>query len=203
MKLLHPFMPFITEEIYTHLINGDESIMISKWPEYKEEYNFSAEEEKMNTIMSAIKNIRNIRAEMNVPPSKKAKTIFVASKPEDREIVEEGRMYFERLASCSEILIQSDKTDIPKDAVAAVLPGIEIYLPLEDLIDIEKELERLEKEKENLEKELDRVNAKLANQGFIAKAPAKVVEEEKAKKVKYQEMYDKVIERLNGLKNRA
>jgi len=203
MKLLHPFIPFITEEIYTHLINGDESIMISKWPEYKEEYNFSAEEEKMNTIMSAIKNIRNIRAEMNVPPSKKAKTIFVASKPEDREIVEEGRMYFERLASCSEILIQSDKTDIPKDAVAAVLPGIEIYLPLEDLIDIEKELERLEKEKENLEKELDRVNAKLANQGFIAKAPAKVVEEEKAKKVKYQEMYDKVIERLNGLKNRA
>ncbi|AEV67916.1 valine--tRNA ligase [Acetivibrio clariflavus] len=201
MKLLHPFMPFITEEIYTHLINGDESIMISKWPEYKEEYNFSAEEEKMNTIMSAIKNIRNIRAEMNVPPSKKAKTIFVASKPEHREIVEEGRMYFERLASCSEILIQSDKTDIPKDAVAAVLPGIEIYLPLEDLIDIEKELERLEKEKENLEKELDRVNAKLANQGFIAKAPAKVVEEEKAKKAKYQEMYDKVIERLNGLKN--
>lgn len=201
MKLLHPFMPFITEEIYTHLVNDDESIMISKWPEYKEEYNFSTEEEKMNTIMSAIKNIRNVRAEMNVPPSKKAKTIFVAPKPEDQEIIKEGKMYFERLASSSEILIQPDKTDILEGAVAAVLPGIEIYLPLEDLIDIEKELERLEKEKVNLQKELDRVNAKLENQGFIAKAPAKVVEEEKAKKVKYQEMYDKVIERLNGLKN--
>jgi len=201
MKLLHPFMPFITEEIYTHLVNDDESIMISKWPEYKEEYNFFTEEEKMNTIMSAIKNIRNVRAEMNVPPSKKAKTIFVAPKPEDQEIIKEGKMYFERLASSSEILIQPDKTDILEGAVAAVLPGIEIYLPLEDLIDIEKELERLEKEKENLQKELDRVNAKLENQGFIAKAPAKVVEEEKAKKVKYQEMYDKVIERLNGLKN--
>jgi len=200
MKLLHPYMPFITEEIYTHLVNDDESIMISKWPEFKEEYNFSAEEEKMNLIMNAIKNIRNIRAEMNVPPSKKAKTIFVAQKPEDREIIKEGKTYFERLASCSEVVIQSDKTDIPKDAVTSVLPGVEIYLPLEDLIDIEKELERLEKEKANLQKELDRVNAKLANQGFIAKAPANVIEEEKAKKAKYQEMYDKVIERLNSLK---
>jgi valyl-tRNA synthetase len=200
MKLLHPFMPFITEEIYTHLINDDESIMISKWPEYKEEYNFSAEEEKMNLIMSAIKNIRNIRAEMNVPPSKKAKTIFVASKAEDQAILAAGKVFFERLASSSEVLIQSDKKNIPSDAVASMLPGVEIYIPLEDLIDIEKELERLEKEKANLQKELDRVNAKLGNEGFIAKAPANVIEEEKAKKIKYQEMYDKVIERLNGLK---
>ena len=200
MKLLHPYMPFITEEIYTHLINDDESIMISKWPEYKEEYNFSAEEEQMNLIMSAIKNIRNIRAEMNVPPSKKAKTIFVASKAEDQEILKAGKVFFERLASSSEVLVKSDKKDIPSDAVASMLPGVEIYIPLEDLIDIEKELERLEKEKVNLQKELDRVNAKLGNQGFVAKAPANVIEEEKAKKAKYQEMYDKVIERLNGLK---
>ena len=200
MKLLHPYMPFITEEIYTHLINDDESIMISKWPEYKAEYNFAAEEEKMSLIMDAIKNIRNIRAEMNVPPSKKAKTIFVAPKSEEQEILKEGRVFFERLASSSEVMIQSDKTGIPSDAVASILPGVEIYIPLEDLIDLEKELERLEKEKNNLQKELDRVNAKLANQGFVAKAPANVIEEEKAKKVKYQEMYDKVIERLNGLK---
>ncbi len=200
MKLLHPYMPFITEEIYTHLINDDESIMISKWPEYKAEYNFAAEEEKMSLIMDAIKNIRNIRAEMNVPPSKKAKIVFVASKSEDQEILKEGRVFFERLASSSEVLIKSDKTGIPSDAVASMLPGVEIYIPLEDLIDIEKELERLEKEKNNLQKELDRVNAKLGNQGFVAKAPANVIEEEKSKKVKYQEMYDKVIERLDGLK---
>ncbi|WP_010251782.1 valine--tRNA ligase [Acetivibrio cellulolyticus] len=200
MKLLHPYMPFITEEIYTHLINDDDSIMISKWPQYKEEYCFTAEEEKMNLIMNAIKNIRNIRAEMNVPPSKKAKTIFVASKPEDQEIIKEGKVFFERLASSSEVLVKSSKTDIPSDAVASMLPSVEIYIPLEDLIDIEKELERLEKEKANLQKELDRVNAKLGNEGFVAKAPANVIEEEKSKKVKYQEMYDKVIERLNGLK---
>ncbi len=200
MKLLHPYMPFVTEEIYTHLINDDDSIMISKWPEYKEEFNFSKEEEKMNLIMSAIKNIRNIRAEMNVPPSKKAKTIFVASKFEDQDIIREGKVFFERLASSSEVLVQSDKTDISEDAVASMLPGVEIYLPLEDLIDIEKELERLEKEKANLQKELDRVNAKLENQGFVAKAPASVIEEEKAKKIKYEQMYEKVIDRLNGLK---
>ncbi len=200
MKLLHPYMPFITEEIYTHLINDDESIMISKWPEYKEEYNFAVEEEKMSLIMNAIKNIRNIRAEMNVPPSKKAKTIFVVSKQENKDTLEKGKIFFERLASSSEVLIQSDKAGIPSDAVASMLPGVEIYIPLEDLIDIEKELERLEKEKNNLQKELDRVNAKLGNQGFVAKAPANVIEEEKAKKVKYQEMYDKVIERLSGLK---
>ncbi len=200
MKLLHPYMPFITEEIYTHLINDDDSIMISKWPEYKQEFNFSQEEEKMNLIMSAIKNIRNIRAEMNVPPSKKAKTIFVVTKPEDQEIIREGKVFFERLASSSEVLVQSDKNNISADAVASMLPGVEIYLPLEDLIDIEKELERLEKEKTNLQKELDRVNAKLENQGFVSKAPANVIEEEKAKKLKYEQMYEKVIDRLNGLR---
>jgi len=200
MKLLHPYMPFITEEIYTHLINDDDSIMISKWPEYKEEYNFSKEEKDMGLIMSAIKNIRNIRSEMNVPPSKKAKTIFVVTNTEDQKIIKEGKVFFERLASSSEVLVQSDKTNISEGAVVAMLPGVEIYLPLEDLIDIEKELERLEKEKANLQKEIDRVNAKLGNQGFISKAPAKVIEEEKEKKIKYEQMFEKVLERLNGLK---
>lgn len=199
MKLLHPYMPFITEEIYQHLINDDKSIMISKWPEYCEDYNFQDDEKKMGLIMDAIKNIRNIRAEMNVPPSRKAKMIFVTS-GEEKAVISEGRSFFERLAGASDIIVQSDKIGIPSDAVASIIAGVEIFIPLEDLIDIQKEIERLEKEKTNLEKELDRVNSKLNNQGFVAKAPAKVIEEEKAKKEKYQEMYDKVVERLKGLK---
>lgn len=200
MKLLHPYMPFVTEEIYQHLINDDGSIMISRWPEYREDYSFPAEEAKMKLIMEAIRNIRNIRAEMNVPPSKRAKIIFVASAKAEAEILEEGKSFFERLASASEVSVQSDKSGIPGDAVGMVIAGAEIFIPLEELIDIEKEIERLEKEKSNLQKELDRVNGKLQNQGFVAKAPEKVIEEEKAKQAKYQEMYEKVAERLNALK---
>ncbi|NLP15389.1 MAG: valine--tRNA ligase [Clostridium sp.] len=203
MKLLHPYMPFITEEIYRHLVNEDESIMISQWPVHREDYNFPEEEKKMSLIMDAIKNIRNIRAEMNVPPSKKAKTIFVTPKSNDQKTLMEGKMFFERLASSSEVVVQSNKSGIPADTVASILAGVEIFIPLEELIDIEKEIERLNKELANLEKELDRVNKKLANQGFISKAPAKVIEEEKEKKAKYQEMYDKVAERLKGLQNKA
>ncbi|MDP4094911.1 MAG: valine--tRNA ligase [Bacillota bacterium] len=203
MKLLHPFMPFITEEIYKHLINDDESIMISSWPEYKEDYNFPEDEKKMELIMEAIKNIRNKRAEMNVPPSKKAKIIFAAPGEKERTILADGKSFFERLASASEIKVQADKAGIPENAVAAIISAAEIYIPLEELIDIEKEMERLEKEKSNLEKELDRVNSKLNNQGFVAKAPEKVIEEEKAKRVKYQEMYDKIIERIAALNKQA
>jgi len=137
---------------------------------------------------------------MNVPPSRKAKIIFVASGEEERNILKEGKSFFERLAAASDVMIQSDKAGIPSDAVASVITGTEIFVPLEDLIDVEKEIERLEKEKTNLEKELDRVNSKLGNQGFVAKAPPKVIEEERAKKNNYQEMYNKVVERLNGLK---
>lgn len=200
MKLLHPYMPFITEEIYKHLVNEDRSIMISKWPEYKEEYNFSAEENKMELIMSVIKSIRNIRAEMNVPPSRKSKTIFVAAGIKEQETLKEGKMFIERLASSSEVIIKSDKADIPSDAVSSILSGVEIYMPLEDLIDLDKEIERLDKERVNLEKELERVNNKLSNKGFIAKAPQKVVDEEKEKQEKYREMYNKVLERINSLK---
>jgi len=200
MKLLHPYMPFITEEIYQHLIKEDTSIMISKWPEYREEYNFQTEEKNMQLIMDAIRNIRNIRAEMNVPPSRKAKVIFVAAGSQERNILIEGKSFFERMVGASEVLIQTDKQGIPSDAVATVIAGVEIFLPLEDLIDIEKEIERLEKEKENLRKELKRVNDKLGNEGFVAKAPAKVIDEEKAKQSNYQEMYDKVVERLSGFK---
>ncbi|MCX7843721.1 MAG: valine--tRNA ligase, partial [Clostridia bacterium] len=200
MKLLHPYMPFITEEIYRHLINDDKSIMISKWPDFKDEYSFPQEEKKMQLIMGAIKSIRNIRSEMNVPPSRKGKIVFVAAGSEEGAILSEGKSFFERLAGASEAAVQYDKSGIAHDAVAAVIPGAEIFIPLEELIDIEKEIERLEKEKGNLAKELERVNAKLGNEGFVAKAPAKVIEEEKEKKARYQEMFDKVAARLNSLK---
>jgi valyl-tRNA synthetase len=200
MKLLHPFMPFITEEVYRHLVHGDPSIMVSQWPEYNEKYNFPEDERKMGLIMEAVRNIRNIRAEMNVPPSKKAKLIFVAAGEEEKRILEQGGGFFERLAGASEVIVQRDKKGVPADAVASIIAGVEIFIPLDELIDIQKEIERLEKEKANLEKELARVDGKLGNQGFVAKAPVKVIEEERAKKAKYQEMYRKVQERLDALK---
>ncbi|MCX7772846.1 MAG: valine--tRNA ligase, partial [Clostridia bacterium] len=202
MKLLHPFMPYITEEIYSHLITQDESIMISKWPSYSSEALYGAEEKQMGFIMEAVRGIRNIRAEMNVPVSRKAKAIFVIKDETIRQVVESEQATFGRLASVSEQSIQDDKTGIAHDAVAIVVNGAEIYLPLEDLIDMEKEIERLEKEKANLEGELDRVNKKLGNESFVAKAPASVIEGEKEKLKKYAEMYDKVMERLNTIKNR-
>jgi len=200
MKLLHPYMPFITEEIYTHLINDGRSIMISEWPVYSEDLNFAADEAKMNMIMDAVRSTRNIRAEMNVPPSRKAKMIFVAEGESERATLLEGTSFFQRLASASEVTVQADKTGIPADAVGAVIAGAEIFIPLDELIDIEKEIERLTKEKANLENELKRVEGKLSNEGFVSKAPAKVIEEEKAKREKYKDMYQKVVERLESLK---
>jgi valyl-tRNA synthetase len=200
MQLLHPYMPFITEEIYQHLPSKYESIMISKWPIYDEEAYQPEAEKKMETVMEAIKGIRNIRAEMNVVPSRKAKVMIVTENNDVKTAMEEGRMYFERLASASEVVVLAEKKGIPEGAVSVLMNGAEIYLPLEDLVDFEKELERLNKEKDNLEKELQRVGGKLANQGFVAKAPSHVIEEEKTKEKKYQEMLEKVLERINSLK---
>ena len=200
MKLLHPYMPFITEEIYTHLINDGRSIMVSEWPQYSEELDFASEEAKMKLIMDAIRSTRNIRAEMNVPPSKKAKMIFVTTGEAEKATLLEGASFFQRLAGASEVAVQTDKAGIPTDAVGTVIAGAEIFIPLDELIDIEKEIERLTKEKANLEGELKRVEGKLGNEGFVAKAPPKVIEEEKAKREKYQDMYQKVVERLEGLK---
>ncbi len=199
MKLLHPYMPFVTEEIYRHLINEDESIMISAWPKYDESLYFPDAQKEMQLIMDAIKSVRNIKAEMNVPASRKNKLIFVSGAA-NGQVLSRGRRLFERLAGASGISVQQDKSGIPVDAVTAVIPGAEIYIPLEDLVDIEKEIERLEKEKANLEKELERVEGKLNNAGFVAKAPAEVVEGERAKKAKYAEMYEKLLERISSLK---
>ncbi|MGE5631684.1 MAG: valine--tRNA ligase [Caulobacteraceae bacterium] len=200
MQLLHPFMPFITEEMFQHLPSEYESIVISKWPEYNEAANMPEEEKKMEIVMEAIKGIRNVRAEMNVVPSRKAKVMVVTANEDIRRALEEGKTYFERLASASEVAVLRDKAGIPEGAVSVVMNGAEMYLPLEDLVDFEKEIERLNKDRESLEKELQRVRGKLNNQGFISKAPQSVIEEEKAKEKKYQDMMGKVLERINALK---
>ncbi|MFQ7291327.1 MAG: valine--tRNA ligase [Monoglobales bacterium] len=198
MQLLHPFMPFITEEIWLHLPHDGESIVISKWPEYDEALNFEEDEAAMTLIMDAISAVRNRRAEMNVPPSKKAKTIIVTDKP---DVFNKGEAFFIKLASASEVEVREDKDGVDANAVNVIVPGAEIYLPMSELVDKDKELARLNAEKKRLEGEIKRVEGKLNNQGFVSKAPKKVVDEEKAKGVKYKDMLDKVIENIKAMEN--
>ncbi|KEI12531.1 valyl-tRNA synthetase [Clostridium novyi B str. ATCC 27606] len=198
LKLLHPVMPFITEEIYTNLPNAEETIVTSAWPVYSEELSDSKTEEQMNYIIEAIKSLRNVRAEMNVPPSRKAKVAIYAT--EGRDAFEEGKVYFEKLASASEVVFIDSKEDAPENSVAAVTKGAEMFMPLLDLVDVEKELERLNKEKEKLQKEIERVEKKLSNEKFVSKAPEAVVNEEKEKGKKYKEMYEAVLQRIDSLK---
>ena len=201
LKLLHPFMPFITEELWQHLPHEGESIMISPWPVVREEELDDNAEAEMQAIMDAIRAIRNVRAEMEVPPSRKAKLILVAG-PENVRLFGNARLYFEKLAGASGVEIRTDKDGIPANAVSVVTNMAQIFIPLEDLIDFEKEMERLEKEKAHLEKELARVDGKLSNEGFVRKAPAAVVQEEREKQEKYRAMMDKVLERIAGLERR-
>nr|WP_307760004.1 valine--tRNA ligase [uncultured Peptostreptococcus sp.] len=195
LKLLHPFIPFITEEIYSYLPTVEGYIIRAEYPHYKEEDNMEVEEEKMNLIMDGIRNIRNVRAEMNVPPSKKAKTILVPS-DEKLAAMEDGKEYFKSLASASDVEIKENTEGIPEDAVSVVIEGVEIFIPLDELVDFEKEKERLNKEKKKALSEIKRVEGKLNNPGFVNKAPEKLVEEEKAKKEKYEEMLKSIEERL-------
>ena len=196
LKLMHPFMPFITEEIFSALPTGEETIVTSKWPVYDEALNFPEEEKKMSVICSAIKSVRNLRTEMNVVPSRKASMIIVT---DNKELFESGVAFYEKLAGAKDVTIVSDESAVPEGAVSLVVEGAKIFMPMEELIDMAKERERLEKEKERLQSEIDRVNNKLSNKGFVDKAPAKLVEEEKAKRVKYEEMYAKVVESLEKL----
>ena len=198
LKLLHPYMPFITEEIYTHLPTVEGSIVVANWPHYNEDDNMAKEEEMMNLTMDGIRNIRNVRAEMNVPPSKKAKVIIVPTS-EKKEAMEAGKDYFVTLASASVAEIVEDETNIPEDAVSIVIDGVKIFIPLDELVDFSKELDRLNKEKAKLEGEIKRVNGKLSNQGFLAKAPESLVNEEKAKKAKFEEMMNSVLERIANI----
>ena len=197
LKLLHPYMPFITEEIYCTLIDDEEqSIMVSDWPVYKEEYNFAEDEAAVELIKEAVKGIRNVRAEMNVPPSKKATVIVVSEKESVRKIFETSRVFFATLGYASEVVIQENKEGIDKDAVSSVITDGAIYMPFAELVDIEKEIERLKKEEKRLEGELKRSEGMLNNPNFVGKAPAAKIAEEKEKLAKYQGMMAQVKERL-------
>lgn len=200
LKLLHPFMPFITEEIWQHLPNRQSPLIVSSWPVFEKQYHNEEAEKKMGFVMDAIKGIRNARQEMNVAPSKKASLIFVTKGKDIKDIIEYGRRYFINLASADNIWVQEDRENLGEGNLSVVLDRCEVFIPLKELIDIDKEIERLEKEKKKLEGELKRVKGKLSNEGFVKKAPKEVVDKEKEKLEKYENMMEKVLERLNNLK---
>ncbi|MBQ4067799.1 MAG: valine--tRNA ligase [Lachnospiraceae bacterium] len=199
LKLLHPYMPFVTEEIFTTLQDKEESIMISEWPVYTEDRCYKVEEESVEVIKEAVRNIRNIRSEMNVPPSRKALVYVVSENEKIRNIFEDGKVFFQTLSYSNEVMVQSDKTGIADDAVSTVIPEATIYIPFAELVDVEKEIERLKKEQEKLTKELARVNGMLANPNFVNKAPEAKINEEKEKQAKYAQMMEQVTERLAQL----
>ena len=200
LKLLHPYMPFITEEIFCNIQDEEESIMISKWPEYTDEWNFETDEAAVDTIKAAVRAIRNLRTGMNVPPSRKAKVYVVSAKEDVRYIFESSKSFFATLGYASEVHVQEDKTGIDENAVSTLIHDAAVYIPLEELVDIDKEIERLEKEAAKLAGEIKRASGMLANPKFVDKAPATKVEEEKAKLAKYTEMSEQVAERLAQLK---
>ena len=202
LKLLHPYMPFITEEIFCTLQSEEESIMISRWPEFTEEWHFAEDEAAVEMIKEAVRGIRNVRTGMNVPPSKKAKVFVVSESENVRNTFENGKVFFATLGSTSEVTVQADRSGIDEDAVSAVLPEAVIYMPFAELVDIDKEIERLQKEEQRLTKELARVNGMLSNERFMSKAPESKVAEERAKLEKYSQMMDQVKERLAHLQAR-
>ena len=199
LKLLHPYMPFITEEIFDTLQDEEESIMISKWPEYSDARAFAKEEKEIEIIKEAVRGIRNVRTEMNVAPSRKAQVFVVSDKEDIVKAFTEGSIFFKSLASASEIIIQKDKTGIADDAVSVVIADATLYMPFAELVDIAAELERLKKEEKRLEGELARVNGMLSNERFVSKAPQAKIDEEKAKLEKYTQMMAQVKERIASL----
>ena len=199
LKLLHPYMPFITEEIFCTIQSEEESIMISSWPEYKEQWNNPAAEEMAENIKNVIRGIRNIRTEMNVANSRKAQVYIVADDETTCKVLEGSRDAYEHMIYASELFVQMDKTGIAENAVSVVIPKATIYMPLADLVDFEKEKERLTKEKKRLEGELKRVNGMLNNEKFMSKAPESKIAEEKEKLEKYTSMMTKVEEELKAL----
>ena len=200
LKMLHPYMPFVTEEIFCNLQDDEESIMISDWPAYKKELEFAEDENAIETIKNAVRNIRALRTDMNVAPSRKAKVYVVSENNSVRQIFENGRVFFATLGYASEVCVQSDKTGIADDAVSTVITEAVIYMPFADLVDVKAEIERLEKEEKRLNGEIARCNGMLNNEKFTSKAPQSKIDEEKAKLVKYTQMLEQVQERLGQLK---
>ena len=196
LKLLHPIMPYITEKIYMSLYHDDESIMIAKWPQYQEKWNFMQEETIVEELKEIIIGIRNLRATMNVPANKKAKLMFVTEK---QDVIENCKNFLLKMGYGSEIVVQKDQTGIPQNAMTVVAKDIQVFIPFEELVDIAAEKIRLEEEKKRLEAEVERANKMLSNPGFINKAPEQKVQEEKQKLEKYQEMLKTTVERLQKL----
>ena len=218
MQLLHPFMPFITEAIYMAICDftaemqsaskvtqndaQTKSIMISEWPKFEDALAADAETKKMQFIMEVIRNVRNIRSEMDVPPSKKVNAVFVTNESDKIEVLKEGSAFIERLAGIGSFEVQETKENISEDVVSFVVEGVETFIPLGELVDFEKEKVRLEKELSTLEKEISRAKGKLENEGFIAKAPQKIVDEEREKQKKHEDMYQKIKEMLTKLEKK-
>ena len=202
MKLLHPFMPFVTEAIFQKLYNDAPSIMISKWPETDGSFDFPKEEEAINYIIDAIKRIRNIRHEMGVPSAKKAHIIAVTSDENKEQILRSCEPILKNMAYCAGLTVKKDKEGIAKDAASVQLENAALYMPLEELIDIAKEIERLTAEKQNLENEINRISSKLSNENFVSKAPKAVVDGERAKLEKYRSIYENTVSRLRDMNER-
>ena len=197
LKLLHPVMPFITEEIYTKLYNDDETIMTAEWPKFEEKYAFQKEEQEIEKLKDVIIGIRNIRNNMNVHPSRKSKLIVVTENY--KNLINESESILNKLGFAESIELKNNKDGIPSNAVSVVTDGIEVFMPFEDLVDLEAEKERLQNEKTKLESEVARATKMLSNPGFVNKAPEAKINEEKAKLAKYQEMLDSVNERLKNI----
>ena len=197
LKMLHPIMPFVTEEIYTKLYNNDETIMTSEWPQFRDDFNFEVEENEIEMLKSIIGEIRNIRNNMNVHPARKSKLIFVTEKYET--LIKQSEMFLQKLGFAEEIIIQTNKENIPANAISIMQKDLELYIPFEDLVDLAAEKERLENEKSKLEAEVARAKKMLSNPGFVAKAPESKINEEKAKLEKYEEMLKNTIERLANM----
>jgi len=201
LKLLHPYMPFITEEIFMTIQSKEESIMISEWPKYRADWDFLETSEAIETIKEAVRGIRNVRAQMNVAPSKKVKVIVVSDNEKVRDIFESGKVFFMALSHASEVSIQADKAGISEDAVSTVIHEAVIYMPFAELVDVEKEVARLKNEEEKLSKEILRATGMLNNPNFVNKAPEAKVNEEKEKLEKYMQMLQTVKERLETIIN--
>lgn len=199
LKLLHPYMPFITEEIFCTLQSEEESIMISSWPLADDNRAFDKEEKEIEILKEAVRGIRNVRTGMNVPPSRKAQVYVVTEKPEIASVFEEGKLFFATLAYASEVLVQEDKAGIADDAVSVVIENATVYIPFAELVDIGQEIERLKKEEKRLQGEIARSNGMLNNEKFMSKAPAAKIEEEKGKLEKYTRMLEQVRARLETL----
>ncbi len=199
LKLLHPFAPFITEELFGAVCENEDSIMISNFPIFEDRFSFEKEENEIEIMKETVRKIRNTRAEMNVPPSKKSTVYVVSENAATRTIFENGSVFFKTLGYAETLFVQADKNGIADDAVSVVGEGLVVYIPFAELVDIEKEIERLNGEKAKLIKEVERVVNKLSNESFVSKAPDKIINEEKAKQEKYENMLKEVDAQIQKL----